>query len=71
MALSMLTTYLVSFRSTAISCGDDKRRLLDHLFCPEKDIKNDLVEFLNSNEWTNRDYKISLRISSNPEPGDM
>ena len=64
----MLTTYLVSFRSTAITCGDDKRRLLDHLYI--KDIKDELVEFLNSNEWTNRDYKISLRISSNPKPSD-
>ena len=68
---SMLTTYLLSFRSTAITCGDDKRRLLDHLFCPEKDIKTELVDFLNSKKWIIRDYKIRLCISSNnPEPSD-
>lgn len=67
----MLITYWVSFRSTAITCEDDQRTLLDHLFCPEKDIKNELVHFLKSKKWTNRDYKIKLCVSSNPEPGDM
>ena len=64
-------TYLVSFRSTAIICGDDQRTLLEHLFSLEKDIKKELVQFLKTNKWKNRDYKIRLSISSNPEPGDM